>query len=520
MIVDANTVESAVISVDVCIVGGGPAGLAVALELDGTELTVALLESGNKGWDRRTQILSASATTRRAYNTLDTRRRALGGTISIWGGRWMSFGPLDFEERPWVPHSGWPFSRTALAPFYDRARHQFKTGFDDHLAAKAEADLMQQLPVEAAGLAARLVERSDSRELIEGFERQLAESKNVTVYLMANALGVEVNRREEKVVAVPVGTLAGKRFRVQPRLTVLAAGGIENPRLLLESGLDATNDEGPLVGAFFMDHPYMELGPLQNAVRPTPTDFNVDGRNERTVLAPHGVITMGEGVLRTEQLVDGAAYIRVAPGFRHAASYNSAGMTAARELTRYVRRREIPPRLGELALIAARSAHEVAGSAFRAAAGSARSRNDVGLRLMMESSPERTSRISLSSKKDRLGIRLASVDWRTTQLDALSANRFVDLLRDMLAGEGFGLLPRQSNGRWPGRILPGNHHAGATRMHVDPQQGVVDENARMHSVSNLYIAGSSVFPTSGIANPTLTIAALAIRLADHIRAIL
>ncbi len=104
------------------------------------------------------------------------------------------------------------------------------------------------------------------------------------------------------------------------------------------------------------------------------------------------------------------------------------------------------------------------------------------------------------------------------QLDRRSAHRFVDLLTEVLEGEGFGRLPRQSYGDWPGRILPGNHHTGATRMHVDPEQGVVDENGRVHSVSNLYVAGSSIFPTSGAANPTLTIVALAIRQADHIRA--
>jgi choline dehydrogenase-like flavoprotein len=379
---------------------------------------------------------------------------------------------------------------------------------------------MRQLPVEAAGLTVRLVERSDSRKLIEGFERRLAASENVTVYLMANALGVETNSRGDKVVAVPVGTLEGKRFRVQPKLTVLAAGGIENPRLLLESGLDSANEGGPLVGAFFMDHPYMEIGPLRDAARQAPNDFTVDGRRERTVLVPHGVITMGETILRDEQLVNGAAYFRVGPSFRHATSYNSEGMMAARELTRHFRRGEIPPRFGELALIAARGAHQVADSALRAAAGRARPRDDVGVRLMMESSPERTSRISLSNKKGPLGLRLVSVDWRTSPSDARSANRFVDLLTDLLAGEGFGRLPRQSNGLWPGRIHPGNHHTGTTRMHVDPQQGVVDENARMHSVGNLYIAGSSVFPTSGTANPTLTIVALAIRLSDHIRAAL
>jgi choline dehydrogenase-like flavoprotein len=517
MITDADHAEPGAISADVGIVGGGPAGMAVALELAKTDHTVVLLESGPRTWDRATQALNAPDDIRTGYNTLETRRRSLGGTFTIWGGRWMSLGGLDFVGRPWIPNSGWPFERETLVPFYDRARQLFDTGFEDHSAAALANALARQLPLEGSGLTARLVERSNSAELIEAFTQRLAESPNVTVYLKANALGFELNPRGDRVVTVPFATLAGKRFELRSKVTVLATGGIENARLLLGSGLFGPSQDGPLVGAFFMDHPYVEIGPLRNPVRPTPDDFTVDGREERHLLKAHGMIAFQEDYLRQEELVDCTAHFRLGPRFRHSDSYNSEGMVAARELSRHVRRREVPPYVGGLTWTVARNIHTVAGGGMRAVVDRARPRDAVGVRMMVEGSPVISSRILLGKTRDALGMRRAVVDWQQPEIDRRSATRFVELLSDLLEREGYGHLPSASHDGWPGRILPGYHHMGATRMHEDPRHGVVDANAKMHAVDNLYVAGSSVFPTSGAANPTLTIAALAIRLADHLQ---
>ena len=119
--------------------------------------------------------------------------------------------------------------------------------------------------------------------------------------------------------------------------------------------------------------------------------------------------------------------------------------------------------------------------------------------VISEQQPNPQSRISLGSRRDQLGIREVVVDWRLVAEDKSKAAAIVRLLGAEVGRTGFGRL-RSSFGEddaWPKDFVGNEHHMGTTRMHRDPALGVVDENCRMHAVANLYIAGSSVFPTSG-----------------------
>jgi choline dehydrogenase-like flavoprotein len=138
----------------------------------------------------------------------------------------------------------------------------------------------------------------------------------------------------------------------------------------------------------------------------------------------------------------------------------------------------------------------------------------------MEQAPHRDSRVTLDTDRDRLGCRRASLHWRLSELDKHTAHRGHAILAEEFARSGLGEF-RSAMGSiddpWPDRLRGARHHMGTTRMHADPRRGVVDADGRVHGVANLYVAGSSVFPTSGAANPTLTIVALALRLAAHLR---
>jgi choline dehydrogenase-like flavoprotein len=143
------------------------------------------------------------------------------------------------------------------------------------------------------------------------------------------------------------------------------------------------------------------------------------------------------------------------------------------------------------------------------------------LENMSEQVPNPDSRITLSSDKDRLGLNRVRLDWRLSPIDIESAIRTQEILDQEFRHAGLGrLFSRLKDETPPMRISGGWHHMGTTRMHVDPKKGVVDENSRIHGMSNLYVAGPSVFPTGGYANPSLTIVALAVRLADHIKMIM
>ena len=136
-----------------------------------------------------------------------------------------------------------------------------------------------------------------------------------------------------------------------------------------------------------------------------------------------------------------------------------------------------------------------------------------------EQQPNRDSRISLGSKRDRLGTREVVVDWRVSPEDRSKAVTTLRLFGTEIGHAGFGRFRAAwiDPDAWPADLYGNDHHMGTTRMHNDPSLGVVDKNCRVHSIANLYVAGSSVFPTGGASNPTLTIVALALRLADHIK---
>ncbi len=141
---------------------------------------------------------------------------------------------------------------------------------------------------------------------------------------------------------------------------------------------------------------------------------------------------------------------------------------------------------------------------------------------LIEPAPNPDSRVTLSRHRDQLGMNKVCLDWRLTPLDQHTVRRTIEILRDKAAAAGIGTikvsLPLHSNHEvnelhwvW--------HHMGTTRMHADPKQGVVNEHCRAHGIGNLFVAGSSVFPTAGNNTPTLTIIALALRLSDHLKGV-
>jgi choline dehydrogenase-like flavoprotein len=137
-----------------------------------------------------------------------------------------------------------------------------------------------------------------------------------------------------------------------------------------------------------------------------------------------------------------------------------------------------------------------------------------------EPAPNPNSRVTLSPERDRLGKNRVRLDWRLSDIDLFTMKRAQQILAEEFGRVGFGrlkIMPIESEGSWPSPPFGSWHHIGTTRMHTDPKKGVVDSNCRVHGVANLFVAGSSVFPTAGHANPTLTIVALSIRLADHVK---
>ncbi len=527
MFIDARKIEkNAQIAADVCIVGAGAAGIALAKELIGQSFDVCLLESGGLELDIPTQMLYRGILRGVHYLPLEaTRLRYFGGTTNHWGGASRPLDPIDFERREWVPHSGWPFDRTHLEPYYRRAQPVLELGpFAYSLEEWQGADLHPAAPLDKRVLTNAFLQKSPPTRFGKVYREELRRAPNLRIYLHANVLEIETTGNGNAVRRLRAASLARNDFFATARLYVLATGGIENARLLLLS--DRVNPKGVgntngLVGRFFMEHPNFHPG---KAATMLPLDFPSGFYKTRTRVthpafpqAPvdlWGFITPTEETLRRHGLLNfGIAPLPVP-------TPPPDGVKSAGIFKRALTKGEWPEDFWEHIGNVIADIDDVAAHAYRKLAGQDQPVMQFDVGYWTEQRPNPESRVYLSNERDELGQRRIVFDWRLTEQDRETMRAALRLFAQELGKAGLGRLridPVALGDKPESLLQPSFHHMGTTRMHADPKRGVVDPNCRMHEVSNLYIAGSSVFPAVGHANPTITITALAIRLADHIK---
>lgn len=490
---DAHSIPAgATIETDLAIVGGGPAGISLALALANAKFRVLLLESGGTEFDGDTQDLYAGREIGVRYIPLDASRlRYFGGSSNHWGGWCRPLNAIDFEFRPWLAHSGWPFGRSEIERYLPRAQSLVEAGplLYDSPPNWAGA-LGEPITLGEGGLRTTYFQFSKQRDDVlpthfgQRYSDDLKRVSNLSVMLHANVTGLRLSPDAASLDHLDVATLAGTRFTVRPRNTVVATGGIETPRLLLASndvmkaGIGNAYD---LVGRFFADHP-------------TPGNTAIlvlfDGR----IPSYYQSIQSAQG-----------AYFRAAL-MPHEA---------------FQRSRKI---LCSLATIEAEVQLDSLGQSVVAQTAASLG-IDVGniraftLGCGMELAPDPERRLTLTNEKDRFGMPRLRLDMRVSDADLANYRAtLTELGRQVLASKtGMVRILNDTRQEWMSVMDWGNHHMGTTRMHGDPRQGVVDANLQVFGVRNLFVAGSSVFPTYGASNPTLNLVALALRLADHLK---
>ncbi len=517
---DANHYPGRLIETDLAVVGSGAVGLALAREFAGTGVRVALIEAGGMRPRRRSQSdYRGRNTGRDNFSTATSRFRCFGGSTTVWGGQCRPLDPLDFEVRDGIPWSGWPFDWDHLQPYYRRAQAFCQVASVDFLDLPAS-------PLKGDRLESRVYGLSNPVNLAAAHQERLASASNVTVYLNAQLLEIESDPSGAVVTGLRFGRFRGRELRVQASCYVLGCGGIENARLLLASnrqrpgGLGNDND---LVGRFFMDHPYVFPGYLEPGRPDFPSgrfvlqSYDPDQRDSDS----HGGWGLPARILRRERLNGACVYLVPRPKHKTTAPYWSSSGRALLHLIEVLQGRDrLDGRLWhDLAALTGDVPNLLRTTGDRLTP--LWNHNPVlGLRIGVETTPCPRSRVTLGRTKDRWGMPRVEVHWQLNQADLRGYQRLLEVFRSEIARLGLGRLVehglREPDG-WPGGMTGGKHHIGTTRMHQDPRQGVVDPDCRVHGMDNLYIGGSSVFPTAGYANPTLTIAALAIRLADRLK---
>ena len=533
---------------DLCVIGAGPAGIAIARSFIGTSTTVCLIEGGGLAGEVRSQSLyegtSAGST---PFDAGTSRMRVFGGSCTLWGGGCIPLADADLEPRDWVPDSGWPLRYAELAPWYAKARefcqidpeHTFGPGSFEGPTPRAPLDLDPEAMI-------NYIFARSPITFGEAYRDALAKASNITVLLHANVMELLATDNAGAVTEASIGSLDGRRGRVRARHYVLAAGGIENARILLLSDSVATKGLGndhDLVGRYFMDHPSGSIGSIrsENPDRLTrPYERSIGKirasvaseiglsfeaqREHRTLNARvHPFAVEGEVPRGIRALRDVRAALR--PPTRDEAALLEARLSAALQNGPGGATALAMPQ--NLALSAMRLGLHI-GDVIRAVALKVSDKPTVNsdrveLVGFFEQAPNRDSRIMLDDTRDALGLRRVRVDWRLTELDRHTHRALGELTGNRLAQACAG---RFDAAEWttdldgPSEVHGTAHHMGTTRMAGDATQGVVDTQCKVHGVANLHVAGSSVFPTGGWAFPTFTLIALSLRLAEQLRVLL
>jgi choline dehydrogenase-like flavoprotein len=542
MIEDLRTFRSdGALVVDLCVVGAGPAGITIANEFLGSGIRVCLVESGGFKEEADTQALYQGESVGHQMALDEGRYRVFGGSATRWGGRSTTLDPIDFEARDWVKHSGWPISLGQLQPFYERAKaiNNYKAPWipDRDVPGAIGVDLP---PFRSSDIvpfiwryAAPDIKPTLATYLSLGYgsafnwgtayRSRLKESRDTYVLLHANLTSLVGKADGSAVEAITVTSLTKRSLNIKAKVFVLCCSGIENARLLLNAPEPITgrmSGRGHL-GLYFAQHPRGCVATLSTdratAARLQRT-FSVLARPRRAPIRYEIGFALSEHAQRRCKLLNASA-----------ALYFEEGPTSPWKAAKRLR--------GSRPTLA--NAKNISKDIVTVATGAASITQNIGRRFLLgrpiivpdpiikividlEQEPNPVSRITLSSERDVLGVKRARVDWRISNLERKTVRHFANFICDELERLELG---KTTLSDWVGKDTPpgptdlhGNYHfIGATRMARKPHDGVVDIDCRVHGLDNLYVAGCSVFPTGGHGNPTLTIVALSIRLADHLR---
>lgn len=500
MLLDARTLTNGTrLSCDICVVGAGPAGLSIALELDGCGADVLVIESGGTGDELWIQELNHGHVTGDSYAGLRaTRHRGLGGTVNLWntevgGGAGAKYAPLDLRDLDPspedVPLPGWTLDYATLERYYRRAQTLCGLGPFSYEASDWESPgrAAWRLPSNSA-LTSSVYQFGPGRLFTADYVKVLRNSSNVRLCHHATLVSLASGPHGGEFQAKVKVTTADATIGVHARLLVLAAGAIENARLLLVSANTAGSrlgKSGKWAGRCFMEHP-RDKGLILSHRSP---EFVREARFYDAYTGPDGVTTCGRLTLQsTARALPNLSVSLVPDEPAHglfSRFLHRAGMGRKRLGYGWSRLPDSDERLARFRLL-----------------------------INLEQRPRPENRVVLSATRDIYGVPRAELHWRWNEAEQSQLETARRLIAADLEAAGLGTIEL----RRPSRPDPNaHHHAGTTRMAVDDRWGVVDNDCRVHGTENLYVAGASVFPTAGSANPTLTIVALAIRLADHLR---
>lgn len=505
MHIDARKLpNNSLIEGDICIVGAGAAGISMARELEQSGLKIILLEGGGFEYDQDMQDLYRGESTGQRYYPLHgTRLHYFGGTTGHWAGMCAPFDDIDFEERDWVRNSGWPISKKDLDPYYEKAQEALQLGpyeYDLEYWQK-EMDNLIPFPLDEKVIWNKMWQFSRAR-FNTLYRDQVVQSNNIHLYTYANVVDIRANENVSAITELITKNHEGKSHTVKAKNFVLACGAMQNARMLLASNSQANQglgNDNDLVGRYFMEHLEIATGELwlQKAL---PDELYTAWGPPRAELA------ITAAMQKEQRILNGT----LSP-------------------TPLARARHIIPRMDLLQEDDYKTAVNKFFTNMRESRDKAEEVTEgpvtraYEFQIRIEQAPNPDSRITLGRAKDALGVPRLNLHWDLTDLDKRSIRK-INLLVGQMAGKADigrvklkDFLRDKWDNSWPSGTNGGWHHMGTTRMSDNPETGVVNENCQVHGIDNLFVAGAGCFTTSGASNPTLTVVALSLRLANHLK---
>ena len=497
---------------DVCIAGAGIAGLVLADALIGSGLRVALLEAGGKTLEARSQQLYEVEMAGQSHTgASEGRFRTFGGSSTRWGGQLLSY-PDDVFQPPFSTQmTGWPISNKDVERFYPQVLRTMGVPEDAFESAAFLDDTQKTKPTDELQVRYSRWAPFTRRSLAGAVGRRCIESANVTVYFHANVTRLELEG--DAVRTVHAANYGGKAYTFLARHVVVCLGTIESSRLLLLSDIGNEHDQ---LGRYFHDHVGMHAATLKGAVR----------KAAAAIYLPK----LNGGVLYTPKVEATEAWRR-----EHAANAvmahfpiveaDDSPTAAIRMLLQSIQRKELAPGLlrrlitlpaGSIDLL--RLVYSTRFLKRRALSKHA----ELRLNIDVEQRPTAESRVTLSNQKDELNLPMAKLDWRISEAEPRTVRLFAQTIHAALIARGVGDIPLhpallKREGDLRALFSDTYHMMGGTRMGETAAGSVVDTNLKVHGVENLYVASCSVFPTGGSSNPTFTLMALTLRLAEKLR---
>lgn len=515
----ADTPSTNEFEADVAVIGAGAMGLALTANLLGSGLSIILLEAGDIQASSFNDAMLEADIIGHSFNgaSISGRRRILGGTTSLWGGQFLEFPNNIFEDRPWIGESGWPISKDELTPFYRKI-----ASFAGLNEQEGNLDIWRKQGIIPPSYDSFLLDSEFSRwsprpDFGKNMKKILQSSKDVELLLNASVSELRLDTYgniDKLLIRSANGFAASARARVY----VLAAGAIESARLLLASNNQDDRGVGNrfgLVGRYFQDHISLPVARIHPRSRRLFHEIYENFLLGATKYSPK--LILSDHIQRDEKLLS-------VGGFFHFPSHGQDGVSALKAIAGQLKRRRKPENLkGLIKTIFANmpeSLYLMYALKFEKRIRAKR-QGDITLEVHAEQQPDYSSCIKLSRRTDALGMPLAQIDWRVNDRSRTAIIRYVEAVRSefnrlSIADVELFPGPLDSPHSFQFHLSDVYHQMGTLRMSIDPSAGVVNTNAQMHEVPNLYIAGCSLFPVSGYSNPTFTGLALASRLSHYL----